>query len=193
MEQHKQTHNFQIKEDYGTIKIKDGQISCLECETVFSSIKTAKMHLKIAHLTEEKSIPKVFDRCSPVKIDYLKPHRNAQKLQSDQLICKICKNDFMSKDEIKDHMELHNVPNTVTQPPTAWQEPNPKSYPEFVAQIKKWLRLNDGREATAINDRSVKCVCNKIIRIRCKYYWKYLIQKPTLKNGKVEHKGKDYS
>ena len=85
------------------------------------------------------------------------------------------------------------VPTTVTQPPTAWLDPRPQSYPEYQEQIKKWLCLNDGREAKAVDNKSVKCVCNKIIRCNSRYYWKYLIQKPTLKFGKIIHKGKDYS
>ena len=85
------------------------------------------------------------------------------------------------------------VPITVTQPPAAWSDRRPESFAEYAAQIKKWLRLNDGHEAKAVDDYSVKCVCNKIIRFRCKYYWKYLIQKPTLKPDKVIQKGNDYS
>jgi len=73
--------------------------------------------------------------------------------------------------------------------PNAWQDPVPKTYQEYKTQIKKWLRLKDGREAKPVNERTIKCVCKKYIRITGKYNWRYMIQKPTLKNGKIIHKG----
>ena len=35
----------------------------------------------------------------------------------------------------------------------------------------------------------MKCVCNKVIKCNGKYNWRYLIQKPTLRDGKLLPKG----
>ena len=34
-----------------------------------------------------------------------------------------------------------------------------------------------------------RCVCGKVVKLCSPYYWKYLIQKPTVKNGTVIQKG----
>merc|ERR1712168_1580144 len=44
------------------------------------------------------------------------------------------------------------VPITVTQPPAAWYDRRPESFAEYALQIKKWLCLNDGHEAKAVDD-----------------------------------------
>ena len=58
-----------------------------------------------------------------------------------------------------------------------------------MSQIGKWLRLNDGRVAKAVDDTTMKCVCDKNFRTNLKYNWRFLIQRPTLRDGKPNHKG----
>ena len=76
-----------------------------------------------------------------------------------------------------------------TRPPQAWHCPRPRSHEEYLAQIGKWLRLNDGRVAKAVDDTTMKCVCDKNFRTNLKYNWRFLIQRPTLRDGKPNHKG----
>jgi hypothetical protein len=65
----------------------------------------------------------------------------------------------------------------------------PRSHEEYLAQIGKWLRLKDGRVAKAVDDTTMKCVCDKNFRTNLKYNWRFLIQRPTLRDGKPNHKG----
>lgn len=77
----------------------------------------------------------------------------------------------------------------VTRPPKAWSIPKPRNYNEYCKQIKTALRLVDGRTAEAEDDRSVKCVCGKVIRCNFRFNWRFMIQKPTLKDGVAKPKG----
>ena len=74
-------------------------------------------------------------------------------------------------------------------PPNAWLVPKPRNYKEFCQQMKENLNLHDGRFAEAVDDRSCKCVCGKILRLNGKYNWRYMIQRPTFTNGKIIMKG----
>lgn len=76
-----------------------------------------------------------------------------------------------------------------TKPPKAWLISKPKTYGQYTGQIKSILRLTDGRTAAALDDRRIKCVCDKVIKVNFKYNWRFLIQKPLLSDGKIIPKG----
>ena len=78
------------------------------------------------------------------------------------------------------------------KPPRAWLVLKPRNYNEYCRQIRNNLRLTDGRTAEAVDDRSVKCVCGKTIRINIRFNWRYFIQKPTFTDGKLRPKGHWY-
>lgn len=63
------------------------------------------------------------------------------------------------------------------------------SMEEFKRNIKENIRTLDGQCAEVIDERTVKCVCGKAIRLSSKFYWRYLLQKPTVQNGVVQQKG----
>ena len=65
----------------------------------------------------------------------------------------------------------------------------PRNFVEFSRQVEQNLRTEDGKFATAVDERSIRCVCGKVVRTCGKYYWKYLVQRPTIKNGQVIQKG----
>ena len=65
----------------------------------------------------------------------------------------------------------------------------PKNLKEFKREVHENLRTVDGAHAIAVDDRNVKCVCGKIVRLCNVFYWRYLIQKPVVKNGAVIQKG----
>jgi hypothetical protein len=67
--------------------------------------------------------------------------------------------------------------------------PKPKNMAEFKKQVREILRTNDGRHAEALDERTIQCVCGKVIRVCASYYWRFLIQKPSIKNGQVVQKG----
>ncbi|CAB4068535.1 unnamed protein product [Lepeophtheirus salmonis] len=67
-----------------------------------------------------------------------------------------------------------------------------KCLSEFVSEVEEHLRTEDGCHAEALDARTVRCVCGKVIRLSSSFYWQYLIQKPSRNkgnNGKVEQKG----
>ena len=51
------------------------------------------------------------------------------------------------------------------------------------------MKVEDGRHAEAIDERSIRCLCNKVIRTCSRFNWRYLIQKPKVRNGVVYQKG----
>lgn len=65
----------------------------------------------------------------------------------------------------------------------------PKNFVEFCRQVEQNLRTENGKFATAVDERSVRCVCGKVVRTCGKFYWKYLVQRPTVKNGQIIQKG----
>ena len=69
----------------------------------------------------------------------------------------------------------------------------PRDFDEFKQQVKTNLRVEDGRHAEAIDDRSIKCICKKIIRTCSRFNWNYLVQKPKVRNGVVYQKGHWFS
>ncbi len=79
-----------------------------------------------------------------------------------------------------------------TKPPAAWLTPKPTSYNEFINQVKSLLVTKDGRSAHAVDDFRIKCICGKVIKCNLKYNWRFMIQKPTLRNGVPVQKGHWY-
>ena len=65
----------------------------------------------------------------------------------------------------------------------------PKNMEEFRKALKENLRTKDGAYCKAKDEISIECVCGKIVRICNKFYWKYMVQKPKVLNGKVQYKG----
>jgi hypothetical protein len=63
---------------------------------------------------------------------------------------------------------------------------------EFRRALRENLRTKDGAYCTAKDDSSVICVCGKVIRICNAFYWKYLVQKPRVVNGKLYARGHWY-
>ncbi len=60
---------------------------------------------------------------------------------------------------------------------------------EFRNNVYENLKTLDGRRARVIDEKNIECVCGKAVRLSTKYYWKYFVQKPTVKNGTVVQKG----
>ena len=73
------------------------------------------------------------------------------------------------------------------------QSNNPKSFQEFSQEVHNNLLTKDGLHAKAVDDRTIKCVCGKNVRLCNPFYWKYLIQKPSIRNGVVIQKGHWYA
>ena len=65
----------------------------------------------------------------------------------------------------------------------------PRNFAEFSRQVEQNLRTENGKFAVAVDERSIRCVCGKVVRTCGKFYWKYLVQRPTIKNGQVIQKG----
>ena len=65
----------------------------------------------------------------------------------------------------------------------------PKTMVEFRKQVQENLRTQDGNHAEAVDERTIKCVCGKMVRLCNVFYWKYMVQKPNVKNGVVIQKG----
>ena len=63
---------------------------------------------------------------------------------------------------------------------------------EFRRALRENLRTKDGAFCTPKDDSSVICVCGKVIRICNAFYWKYLVQKPRVVNGKLYARGHWY-
>ena len=84
-----------------------------------------------------------------------------------------------------------NSPKPGIQPRTGrkGEFDKPKNFAEFSRQVQENLRTEDGKFATAVDERAIRCVCGKVVRTCGKYYWRYLVQRPTIKNGQVIQKG----
>ena len=67
-----------------------------------------------------------------------------------------------------------------------------KNMEEFNKALKDNLRTKDGSHCIAKDEISVQCICGKVIRICNPYYWKYLVQKPRVVNGKLYARGHWY-
>jgi len=65
----------------------------------------------------------------------------------------------------------------------------PRNFVEFSRQVEQNLRTENGKFATAVDERSIRCVCGKVVRTCGKFYWRYLVQKPTIRNGQIIQKG----
>ncbi len=60
---------------------------------------------------------------------------------------------------------------------------------EFKRQVRENLRTLDGLQAEALDEKNIRCVCGKVVRLCTRFYWRYLVQKPSLKNGVIIQKG----
>ena len=68
----------------------------------------------------------------------------------------------------------------------------PHSMEDFSKALKDNLRTKDGKFCTAKDESTVVCVCGKEVKICSKFYWKYLVQKPRVVNGKLYARGHWY-
>ena len=68
----------------------------------------------------------------------------------------------------------------------------PKNMEEFRRMLKDNLRTKDGAYCKAKDEHSIECVCGKIVRVCNKFYWRYMVQKPKVINGKIHAKGHWY-
>ncbi len=68
----------------------------------------------------------------------------------------------------------------------------PTNMEEFRKALKDNLRTKDGSYCIAKDKFNIECVCGKIVRICNPYYWKYLVQKPRVVNGKLYARGHWY-
>ena len=68
----------------------------------------------------------------------------------------------------------------------------PSNMEEFRKALKENLRTKDGSYCIAKDKTNIECVCGKIVRICNPYYWKYLVQKPRVVNGKLYARGHWY-
>ena len=103
-----------------------------------------------------------------------------------------------STEDESQHAPDHDLKNSdsgndseedVTKPPSAWLISKPQNFQEYKQQVHTHLRLLDGRHAEVADDRSIKCVCGKTMRVNFKWNWRFLIQRPTLRNGVAQPKG----
>ena len=49
----------------------------------------------------------------------------------------------------------------------------PKNLKEFKREVHENLRTLDGAHAVAVDERNVKCVCGKVVRLCNVFYWRY--------------------
>ncbi len=67
--------------------------------------------------------------------------------------------------------------------------PSSEKMIEFRQAVSDNLRTLDDRVAKVIDEKNIECVCGKNVRLSTKFYWRYFLQKPTVKNGTVVQKG----
>ena len=70
---------------------------------------------------------------------------------------------------------------------------SPKNMEEFRKVLKDNLRTKDGAYCKAKDENSIECVCGKIVRICNKFYWRYMVQRPKVINGRIQAKGHWYA
>ncbi len=65
----------------------------------------------------------------------------------------------------------------------------PTNMEDFRRQVSENLVTLDGCRAVAVDEKNIRCVCGKTVRLCGRYYWRYFVQKPNVKDGKVIQKG----
>ena len=65
----------------------------------------------------------------------------------------------------------------------------PKTLEEFQAALKDNLRTKDGAYCVARDEKNIECVCGKVIKVCNNFYWRYMVQKPRIQNGKIVSRG----
>ena len=69
----------------------------------------------------------------------------------------------------------------------SWQ--SPKTFEEFQLQLKENLRTKDGAHCIAKDEKNIECICGKIVKVCNNFYWRYMVQKPRIQNGKIVCRG----
>ena len=67
--------------------------------------------------------------------------------------------------------------------------PTPRTLEEFQQALKENLRTKDGAYCVAKDEKNIECVCGKVIKVCNNFYWKYMVQKPRIQNGKIVSRG----
>ena len=67
--------------------------------------------------------------------------------------------------------------------------PTPRTLEEFQQALKEHLRTKDGAYCIAKDEKNIECVCGKVIKVCNNFYWKYMVQKPRIQNGKIVSRG----
>lgn len=65
----------------------------------------------------------------------------------------------------------------------------PKTLEEFQTALKENLRTKDGAYCVARDEKNIECVCGKVIKVCNNFYWRYMVQKPRIQNGKIVSRG----
>lgn len=91
--------------------------------------------------------------------------------------------------EMSDPKSCKNGPKIKVRSGRKTDFEKPRNFAEFSRQVEANLRTEDGNFAKAVDEKSIRCVCGKVVKTCTKYYWRYLLQRPTIKNGQVIQKG----
>ena len=150
---------------------------CPKCEDEFDSLENLTKHFVDDHDVMEAYLIE-----NKMKTEL----QNGRGFKNDQQ-----RTSRSSSSAISSPVTSSLVPSSseLFDPPSAWLVPKPRNYNDYCKQVRTNLRTSDGQFAEAVDDRSVKCVCGKNIRINMRFNWRYLIQRPCWTNGKVQVKG----
>ena len=66
---------------------------------------------------------------------------------------------------------------------------SPRTFAEFEQALRENLRTKDGAYCRPKDEKNIICVCEKTVRICNIYYWRYMVQKPRIQNGKIVSRG----
>ena len=66
---------------------------------------------------------------------------------------------------------------------------SPRTFADFEQALKENLRTHDGAYCKPKDEKNIICVCEKTVRICNTYYWRYMVQKPRIQNGKIVSRG----
>ena len=70
---------------------------------------------------------------------------------------------------------------------------SPRTFEEFQQALKENLRTKDGAYCVARDDKNIECICGKVIKVCNSFYWRYMVQKPRIQNGKIVSRGHWYN